>query len=167
MAPAYAFAPPGIDNYAGQVTATFRGLPPVDREEKAKALLKEAGYDLDRPLLVEIRYNASENNKATAIAIGEMWKPLAVTTTFVNSDAKTHFDLLQNGGDFDVARAGWIGDYSDPQNFLFLFESDNARLNYARWPNTAYDALMSRAAAEADLRARAEILAEAERLLLG
>jgi oligopeptide transport system substrate-binding protein len=95
-----------------------------------------------------------------------VWKPLGVTTTFVNSDVKTHYGLLQNGGDFDVARAGWIGDYSDPQNFLFLFESGNGRLNCARWSNAAYDRLMVQAAGETDLRARAKTLAEAERLLL-
>ena len=122
----------------------------------ARALLKEAGYGEERPLSIEIRYNTSENNKATAVAIADMWKPLGVAATFVNTDVKTHFGLLQNGGDFDVARAGWIGDYSDPQNFLFLFESGNARLNYARWSNGDFDALMKKAAAETDLRARAK-----------
>jgi oligopeptide transport system substrate-binding protein len=48
-------------------------------------------------------------------------------------------------GDFDLARAGWIGDYSDPQNFLFLFESDNLGFNYPRWSNAEYDALMEKA----------------------
>ncbi len=166
MAPAYSFVPPGIDNYVTGVAADFRDLSPIEREDRARELLKEAGYGEGRPLAVEIRYNTSENNKATAIAIGDMWKTLGVTTTFINSDVKTHFGLLQNGGDFDVARAGWIGDYSDPQNFLFLFESGNARLNYARWSNAAYDRLMSAAAQETDLRARADTLAEAERLLL-
>jgi oligopeptide transport system substrate-binding protein len=129
-------------------------------------LLRLAGYGEGKTLKVEIRYNTSENNKATAVAIAEMWKPLGVETTFINTDAKTHFALLQNGGDFDVARAGWIGDYSDPQNFLFLFESDNTRLNYSHWKNAEYDALMARAADETDLARRAKILANAERLLL-
>ncbi len=124
MAPAYSFVPPGIDNYVNGVAATFRDLSPIERDEKARELLNEAGFGAGRPLPVEIRYNTSENNKATAIAVADMWKPLGVTTTFVNTDVKTHFGLLQNGGDFDVARAGWIGDYSDPQNFLFLFESE-------------------------------------------
>jgi oligopeptide transport system substrate-binding protein len=166
MAPAYAFVPPGIDNYAGGVALDFRGLSPIEREERARELLKEAGYGEERPLPVEIRYNTSENNKATAIAVAEMWKPLGVVTSLVNADAKTHFALLQNGGDFDIARAAWIGDYSDPQNFLFLFESGNAGLNYARWKNPAYDALMGKAADETNLARRADILAEAERLLL-
>ena len=166
MAPAYSFVPPGIDNYVTGVAAGFRVLSPIEREDRARDLLKEAGFGAGRPLSIEIRYNTSENNKATAIAIADMWKPLGVAATFVNSDVKTHFGLLQSGGDFDVARAGWIGDYSDPQNFLFLFESGNARLNYPRWSNAAYDALMEKAAAETDLRARAATLAEAERLLL-
>jgi oligopeptide transport system substrate-binding protein len=84
----------------------------------------------------------------------------------VNSDARTHFALLQNGGDFDVARAGWIGDYSDPQNFLSLAEGDNTGLNYAHYANPDYDALMRQAANERDLGARANILAAAEAILL-
>jgi oligopeptide transport system substrate-binding protein len=166
MAPAYAFVPPGTDNYGGGVVAEFRDLSPIEREERARELLRHAGYGEGKTLKVEIRYNTSENNKATAVAIAEMWKPLGVESTFINTDAKTHFALLQNGGDFDVARAGWIGDYSDPQNFLFLFESDNTRLNYSHWKNAEYDALMARAADETDLARRAEILAKAERLLL-
>ena len=166
MAPAYSFVPPGIDNYVNGVAADFRDLSPIEREERARELLNEAGFRAGRPLAVEIRYNTSENNKATAIAVADMWKPLGVTTTFVNTDVKTHFGLLQNGGDFDVARAGWIGDYSDPQNFLFLFESGNSRLNYARWSNPDFDGLMQVAAEETEPGARAQTLAEAERLLL-
>jgi oligopeptide transport system substrate-binding protein len=47
-----------------------------------------------------------------------------VDRTFID-DRPSH----QRGGDFDVARAGWIGDYSDPQNFLFLFESGNGKFD--------------------------------------
>ena len=166
MSPAYAFVPPGIDNYVSGVAADFRHLSPIEREERARDLLKEAGFGDGKPLAIEIRYNTSENNKATAIAIADAWKPLGVAATFVNSDVKTHYGLLQSGGDFDVARAGWIGDYSDPQNFLFLFEGGAGKLNYPRWSNPDYDRLMQAAADETDLRARAETLADAERLLL-
>ena len=166
MSPAYAFVPPGIDNYVTGVAADFQNLSPIEREDRARDLLKEAGFGDGKPLAVEIRYNTSENNKATAIAIADAWKPLGVTASFVNTDVKTHYGLLQSGGDFDVARAGWIGDYSDPQNFLFLFESGAGKLNYPRWSNPDYDRLMQAAADETDLRARAETLADAERLLL-
>ena len=81
---------------------------------------------------------------------------------FVNTDLKTHYALLRDKGDFDVARAGWIADYSDPQNFLFLGESDNKGLNYANYNNPEYDALMKQAAKTTDLTARAKVLREAE-----
>jgi oligopeptide transport system substrate-binding protein len=65
-----------------------------------------------------------------------------------------------------VARAGWIADYNDPQNFLFMVESDNDGFNYANYANPDYDALMDRAAAESDLDARARLLLEAEQIFM-
>ena len=99
--------------------------------QEARRLLAEAGFGPDRPLTVEYRFNISDNNRTIAVAIGEMWRDLGIVTRFVYTDAKTHFAYLRDGGDFDVARYSWIADYSDPQNFLFLAESDNKGLNYA------------------------------------
>ena len=84
----------------------------------------------------------------------------------VNTDLKTHYALLRDKGDFDVARAGWIADYSDPQNFLFLAESDNKGLNYASYSNPEFDALMKKAAATKDLAARGKVLKEAEAIFM-
>ena len=65
-----------------------------------------------------------------------------------------------------ITRAGWIGDYNDPQNFLFLFESENLGFNYPRWENAEYDRLMDEAAQTADLDDRAELLRQAEEIFL-
>ena len=67
---------------------------------------------------MEIRYNTSENHKNTAVAIQEQLKPLGIEVTLLNTDTKTHYGHLEAKGDFDVARAGWIADYKDPENFL-------------------------------------------------
>lgn len=167
MIPAYGLVPPGVADYGAPVLPDWRGLSLSAREARAKALLAEAGFGPgDKRLKVEIRYNSSENHKNTCVALADMWRRIGVETTLVNADAKSHFALLQNGGDFDVARAGWIGDYSDPQNFLALAEGDNAGLNYSHYSNRDYDALMRRAASERDLAGRARILAEAEAILL-
>ncbi len=167
MAPAYALVPPGIDNYGPPVAPDFAKLAPIDAETRALELLRQAGYGPGgKPLDVEIRFNSSANNQSTAIAIADMWKPLGVTTSFVNSDAKSHFAYLRDRGDFDIARAGWLADYSDPQNFLALCDSANAALDYSRWANPGYNALLAQAEGERDLRVRAELLAEAETLLL-
>ena len=95
MLPGDSFVPPGIDNYGPPVMPEFHDLSPIEAEDKAKALLKAAGYGPGgKPLNVEIRFNTSENNKATSVAIADMWKALGVTTTFVNTDLKTHYALL-------------------------------------------------------------------------
>jgi oligopeptide transport system substrate-binding protein len=167
MLPAYSLVPPGTGNYGEPAYLAEKAVSPIDREDKAGMLLGEAGFGPGRkPLKVEIRYNTTDNNRATVVAVGNMWKALGVETSYVNTDGKTHFAYLRDGGDFDVARAGWIADYSDPQNFLFLLESQNTGFNYARYKNPEFDALMRKSAAELNLGSRARILHAAESLLM-
>lgn len=166
MSPAYSLCPPGIDNYrTPPETAGRLGLP-IDHEAQARLLLDEAGFGPGRPLTVEYRFNVSDNNRNTAVAVAEMWRDLGIETRFVYTDAKTHFAYLRDGGSFDVARYAWIADYSDPQNFLFLLQSGNDGLNAGRWSDAAYDALLARAAGERDLARRADLLCNAETIAL-
>ena len=74
-------------------------------------------------------------------------------------EGTSYFNYLREDGDFDIARAGWIGDYSDPQNFLFLHESGNlgSTTPAGRTPTTTQK--MRAAAETTDLDARAELLA--------
>jgi oligopeptide transport system substrate-binding protein len=166
MVPGYSFVPPGIGNYGEPAYADYREKAMLDREDEALALLADAGFGPDNPLTVEIRYNTSENHKNTAVAIADMWKPAGIEVELLNTDTKTHYAHLRDKGDYDVARAGWIGDYSDPQNFLFMVESDNEGFNYANYRNPDYDALMDEAARTTDLEARAAILYEAEEIFM-
>lgn len=167
MLPAYSFTPDGLDNALPPPLMPGRDLSPLEREDRAVALLREAGFGPGgRALTVEIRYNTTDNNRNTMVAIGEMWRALNVATAFVNTDAKTHFAYLRDGGPFDLARMSWIADYSDPQNFLFLVESGNDGFNSGRYANPAYDALMREAAGTVDLERRAGILYRAEEMFL-
>ncbi len=165
MLPAYSFVPPGMEGYV-PAEAAFKDDSPIDREEKAKKLLEEAGFGPGKtPLKVEIRYNTTDNNKATVVAIAEMWRPLGIDVSFINTDAKTHFAHLREKGDYDVARLGWIGDYSDPQNFLFLLETETGGLNYATWSNADYDKTMRAASLEIDPAKRLALLKHAETII--
>ena len=166
MVPGYSFVPPGIGNYGDPAYADYKDLSMIDREDKALALLEEAGFGPDSPLTLEIRYNTSENHKNTALAIADMWQPLGIEVKLLNTDTATHYAHLRDKGDYDIARAGWIGDYSDPQNFLFMVESDNDGFNYANYDNPEYDALMDRAAAETDMDKRSNLLFQAEEIFM-
>lgn len=166
MLPGYSFVPPGIGNYGTPAMLPYKDQSPIDREEKAIALMTEAGYGPGKPLKLDIHFNTSENHKNTSVALADMWKPLGVEVTLTNTDIKGHYGLLREKGDFDVARAGWIGDYSDPQNFLFLGQSDNKGLNYATYANADFDAAMKKAAATIDIAERAKALLEADTIFM-
>ncbi len=167
MAPAWSFVPPGTNNYGEPFEAPFKAMSVVEREDAAKKLLAEAGFGPNNPLKVEYRFNMSPENQATFVAIADQWKQIGVQTTPISTDGRTHFAFLRDRGAYDVARAGWIADYNDPQNFLFLLESSAIPgLNYARWSNARYDELMRQAASETDLTKRAGLLRQAEEILI-
>jgi oligopeptide transport system substrate-binding protein len=164
MIPAYSFVPPGMAGYT-PATADYATMSQIDREDAAKAIFEKLGYSAANPLKLAIRYNTSENHKNTAVAIQDMLKPLGVEVSMVNTDTKTHYAHLKQKGDYDVARAAWIADYQDAQNFLFLAESNNGN-NYSQYKSPDYDALMSKAAVTADAAERSKLLTQAEAIFM-
>jgi oligopeptide transport system substrate-binding protein len=143
----------------------YKDMDQLDREDAAKKLLEEAGVE-PGSLTLELRYNTSENHKNTLTAVADQLKAIGITSTLVEMEGTGYFDYMKNDGDFDIARAGWIGDYNDPQNFLFLYESDNLGFNYPRWANKEYDELMAKAETTLDLKERGTILRQAEEIFL-
>jgi oligopeptide transport system substrate-binding protein len=162
MLPAYSFVPPGIEGYAAAAT-DYAEMSQIDREDAAVAILTELGYGPDNPLPMEIRFNTSENHTNTAVAIQEQLKPLGIEVSMINTDAPTHWSFLEQHGDFDIARAGWIADYKDPENFLALCKT-GAGNNYSEYSNPVYDDILAQAAASADPAARMALLSQAEKL---
>ena len=101
----------------------------------------------------------------TAVAVASMWKQIGVKTELYNAEVKVHYaDLKQ--GNFQVARAGWIADYNDAQNFLYLLETRTGPNNYGRYSNPEYDNLMLEAEVTADLTKRSELMYKAESLAM-
>ena len=165
MIPGYSMVPPGIDGYKSAM-ATFADKSQIDREDEAKKVLAELGYGPDKPLKMEIRYNTSENHKNTAVAIQEQLKPLGIEVSLLNTDTKTHYGHLEQKGDFDVARAGWIADYKDPESFLGISVKASGN-NYSSFNNEKFETLMKEAAAAgSDPAKRMDLLSQAERVLI-
>ncbi len=163
--PAYSFVPPGTSNYGTPSYVSWKDDSMVDRTAKAKALLAEAGFGPDKPLEFTLSYNTSENHKRIAIAVSAMWKKIGVKAELFNSEVKVHYNSLQQA-DFQVARAGWIADYNDPQNFLYLLQSSTGPLNYGQYKNAEFDKFMEQAAVTSDLKVRASLLAKAEAIAM-
>lgn len=163
--PAYAWVPPGVNQYAG-ARVPWAGLSKAERLARARKLYAEAGYSKDKPLKVQILYNTSDSHKRIAIAIGGMWKQaLGVRTELFNQEWKVYL-TTRKAKQFEALRAGWIGDYNDANTFLELLKGDVGTMNPAGYANAEYDALMRKAEKETDLEVRAGLMQQAESILL-
>lgn len=138
--PAYAVSYPGTAGYFPR--AKLEGT--ID---EAKRLLTEAGFPDGKGMpTIELLYNTSENHRAVAEAIQQMWRNrLGVNISLVNQEWKVYLDM-QHSKNFMMARAGWIADYIDPHVFLEIWETGNGN-NDTNWSNAEYDRLLHAALA--------------------
>ena len=162
--PAYGFVPDGTADYISQ-KVPWAKMNQAARDAEAIKLMTAAGYGPRKPLKFNLNYNTSENHKKIVVAIAAMWKKLGVEVDLVNTEAKVHFATMQQG-DFEMARTGWIADYNDAQNYLYLSQTSTKQQNYARFSNAEFDKLMEQASVSGDMRKRAELLQQAETILL-
>lgn len=166
MTPSYSLSPAFPGYTPGE--ADFADLSQFDREDQAVALMKEAGYgEGAKPLDIVIRYNTNPNHERVATAISDMWKTVfGFNVTLSHQDVTSHYAYLQEGGAFQVARAGWVADYGDPENFLTLTIAGNPSFNYGKYSNPEYDALVAASYDEQDPEKRFQILHDAEAILM-
>ena len=157
--------------FAHQYTAGFDATQPdysnwtqLQRDEKARQLLEEAGYGKDKPLDFKLLYNTSESNKAIAVAIASMLSDnLDAKVELENQEWKSYL-VARKQGNFDVMRASWCGDYNEASTFLSLLRSDSSG-NFARYQSTEYDQAMDNALATTDDKKRQAYYDEAEKLI--
>ena len=100
-----------------------------------------------------------------AIELQEMWrKELGVHIELRQVEWKVYLSAQANL-DYDLTRSSWIADYNDPNTFLDMWTSNNGN-NRTGWKNPQYDTLLDEANRQTDLKKRANLLAQAETLLI-
>lgn len=163
--PAYALVPPGITGYSGKPQAPFKGRPMDERIAEAKRLLMEAGFGPDNPLRFNYNFQNRLETRLVAVALADMWKKIGATANLIPSETQVHYNLLRRQ-DFEVAWAGWIADYKDAKNYLYLAQWSSGEMNYGKYNNPEFDALVDQSDRERDPVRRGEILEAAETVLL-
>ncbi|WP_210449173.1 ABC transporter substrate-binding protein [Vibrio crassostreae] len=161
--PAY-FLTPEITAGFDPVTPEYGQLSQKERIAEAKRLLEEAGYTKSNPLEFSLLYNTSENHKKLAVAIASMWKKeLGINAKLENQEWKSYLDS-KDTGNFDVARAGWCGDYNEASSFLTLMVSQNTTAGQ-HYKSAEYDKVIDKALSSTSEEERTKLYIEAEKLL--
>jgi oligopeptide transport system substrate-binding protein len=164
---ACAIVPPETANYEkGATSPDCRLATQAERNERAKQLLAEAGYGPENPLKFRLYTTQDLDSKKAAAAMQSMWRGVGINAEIVGNEPATHYNQHLQAANFDVGTAAWVGDYNDPETFLFMFETSNKGFNYGGWSNAQYDELMTQERLEPDATKRAAIMRQAEQILL-
>ena len=158
--PARSVVPPGLDGYHGPK------LPDFD-PAKARRLLASALAELklEKAPTFSIIYNTNDTHKGIAEVVQSNWREnLGLDVRLENMEWQSYLKT-ESSFDYDLTRAGWIGDYPDPNTFLDLWQTGNGN-NRTGWSNSAFDALIQKASVTLDPAKRLATLAQAERLVL-
>jgi len=188
--PADTFIPDGMVDGNGEVfeaadfgyyDATTTGAGNV---EEAVKLLEECGYSFTdngdgtyaiSPAL-EVTYltNPSSTHEGVAQCIQQDWSAVGISVKVETEDWNVFLED-RKAGKFDIAREGWIADFNDPINMLEMWISNggnndmqlgNDPSNTAAPDWTKYDELINEIYAETDYAKRAELMHEAEDMLM-
>ncbi len=172
--------------YGGATTAS-QGMPPVlwgynkavtpypYDVEKARALLKEAGFPNGFSTEMMVYANPRGYNPVGGAKLGEAVQgylaKVGITIKITQYEWGAYLDRFRHQPWEGFGIAGWSGDNGDPDNFLGdLFEWDTAnnkpRLNnYTRHHNPEFDRLLQQGRQVTDQTKRAQIYMEANRIL--
>ena len=163
--PAWSFTPPKTAGYT--YPRTFIKEEPTKKDlAEAKRLLAEAGYPGGKGFpKIDLLYNTSEGHKKIAIAIQQMWKKhLGVEIGILNQEWKVFLNTVR-ALNYNISRAGWIGDYLDPNTFLDMYVTGGGN-NDLGFSNKDYDNYIKMAAAESNHAKRLEYFRKAEDILM-
>ncbi|MDR0648559.1 MAG: ABC transporter substrate-binding protein [Synergistaceae bacterium] len=134
--------------------------------ERAKQLLAEAGFPDGFETTLQVNQNV--RHKAVAEAVQAQVAELGIKLNVQIVDWGVHLDTLDRG-ETDMYRMGWVVDYLDPDNFLYVnLHSSNfgAKGNYSFYGNPEADKLMEEGRTETDPAKRIEIYRKAEQIIV-
>jgi ABC-type transport system substrate-binding protein len=137
--PAQSPIPPGIYGYDETYANPYR-QPDLAR---ARALLEEAGYPdgidprTQRPLHLSFDTgDPSTRGRLQYQFFVDSWRRIGLDVDLVATNYNEYQDKLRDGA-YQIYIYGWIADYPDPENFLFLLWGPNANAKNPGAPNVS------------------------------
>lgn len=116
--PLYGYVPHGMKGAEGDFReeGDAKQLYQQYDPEKAKELLKEAGYDESNPLTLKYKYSNNSIHADVAQMLEQMWKAVGINVELDVVESGVFYDQIDQG-DFDMSRYGLMCT-NDPSEFL-------------------------------------------------
>ena len=135
--------------------------------EKAKKLLKEAGYEKGLQLklwTLPISRPYNPNGRKMGELMQADLKKVGITVRLVTYDWPTYI-AKSSKGEHELIQLGWSADIGDPGNFLNILlscKTIDAGANLARWCNKNYEKLVNQAVKEFSQKKREKLYKKAQ-----
>ena len=127
--------------------------------EKAKTLLKEAGYptgfETDLWYMPVTRAYMPNGKKLGELVQADLAK-IGVKVKLLTYDWPVYLDKSKKG-DHSMIQLGWVGDNGDPDNFMNVLlgcSAIKAGSNMARWCDKEFDSLLQQAKEDSNVKVR-------------
>ncbi|KGQ70779.1 peptide transporter [Chelonobacter oris] len=134
---------------------------------KAKALLKEAGFEngfTTELWAMPVSRPYNPNARRMAELVQADWKAVGVDAKIVSYEWGEYLQRMKKGDD-PTGMMGWTGDNGDPDNFLGTLlscASAEQGSNYAKWCYKPFDELIRQAVQVTDQEKRSELYKQAQ-----
>jgi len=155
------FVPDALPSFSEKEVPGYSYQP-----QKARQLLREAGYGPGRPL--RLRLSTVAERKAISEYLQKNWADAGIQVQIDINQSATQQELV-SGGRAAFFAGSWLGDYPDAENYLSLFYSPNfspAGPDKTHFKSTAYDKLYDQARREVDLAKRTALYQAMDRIVV-
>jgi len=154
--PLNSMVPPGFLGHK----PTYEGTEDV---EAGKALLAEAGFTEDNPLVMDLWYSPThygDTEADVAAVLKDQLESSGVVQVNLQFLEWAAYRDAGRAGELPVSLLGWYPDYLDPDNYTNVFAHSPASWSGSNYNNPDMDALLDAQAGELDEAARVKILEE-------
>ena len=160
---------PGLSGFVPAALPSFsqKAVPGYSYQpEKARALLKAAGYGAGRPL--RLRLSTVQERKEVCEYLQKKWAEIGAQVQIDINQSAAQQEIVDNGRTAFFTKS-WLGDYPDAENYLSLFYSPNfapAGPNKTHFKSAEYDRLYELARREQDGQKRFELYQAMDRVVV-